>query len=359
MKKNYLQSFESYRGLSACMICAAHFNVNSPITMHALANGLLVNFFFVLSGFVMYLTYHNRLIDFNSVKNFLIKRFFRLYPLHLLFLIVFVIIEISKYFVQIKYGLVANNEAFSDNNFKSFLGNIFLVQTFFDYNSFNTPSWSISAEFYTYMIFGLVFFFMKKTNLLIFVSLVGILMFRINSEVGLGYDKTYLSFLDCVYSFFIGVFSCKIYFKYSNHETYKKYYSIASLILLIASCLLIINVGDKLTFIIPFFYGALLIFSANLKNENILGKIICNKFFVYLGSISYSIYMCHLFVFWSLTQFLRFIIKLDTILDDNGITKLDLNILEATIMVVVSYTLTIILSHILYNYFEKRFYKPS
>ena len=110
---------------------------------------------------------------------------------------------------------------------------------------------------------------MKKTNLLIFVSLVGILMFRINSEVGLGYDKTYLSFLDCVYSFFIGVFSCKIYFKYSNHETYKKYYSIASLILLIASCLLIINVGDKLTFIIPFFYGALLIFSANLKNENI------------------------------------------------------------------------------------------
>ena len=69
--------------------------------------------------------------------------------------------------------------------------------------------------------------------------------------------------------------------------------------------------------------------------------------------------MCHLFVFWSLTQFLRFIIKLDTIVDDNGITKLDLNILEATIMVAVSYTLTIILSHILYNYFEKRFYKPS
>ena len=69
--------------------------------------------------------------------------------------------------------------------------------------------------------------------------------------------------------------------------------------------------------------------------------------------------MCHLFVFWILTQFLRFIIKIDTIVDDNGITKLDLNILEATIMVVVSYTLTIILSHILYNYFEKRFYKPS
>jgi len=107
------------------------------------------------------------------------------------------------------------------------------------------------------------------------------------------------------------------------------------------------------------FFGLLLIFSANLKNENFLGKIICNKFFVYLGSISYSIYMCHLFVFWSLTQFLRFVIKFETLVDDNGITKLDLSTTEANVMVITSYTLTIILSHILYNYFEKRFYKPS
>ena len=357
--KNKLQSFETYRGFAALMIAAVHFNVNSPLSNHSLANGLFVHFFFTLSGFVMYLNYHNKLIDFSSVKNFLKKRFFRLYPLHLLFLIIFLIIEVSKYFAQIKYGLVANNEAFSINNFKTFLGNIFLIQTFFDYNTFNTPSWSISAEYYTYMIFALVFLFMKKNNLLIFISLAGILIFRINSEIGLGIEKTYLSFLDCVYCFFIGVFSCKIYFKYSNLEIFQKYYSIITLILLIVSCLLIINIGGRFSFIIPLFFGLLLIFSANLKNENILGKIVCNKFFVYLGSISYSIYMCHLFVFWSLTQFLRFVIKLETIVDDNGITKLDLSISEANIMVVTSYTLTIILSHILYNYFEKRFYKPS
>ena len=357
--KNKLQSFETYRGFAALMIAAVHFNVNSPLSNHSLANGLFVHFFFTLSGFVMYLNYHNKLIDFSSVKNFLKKRFFRLYPLHLLFLIIFLIIEVSKYFAQIKYGLVANNEAFSINNFKTFLGNIFLIQTFFDNNTFNTPSWSISAEYYTYMIFALVFLFMKKNNLLIFISLAGILIFRINSEIGLGIEKTYLSFLDCVYCFFIGVFSCKIYFKYSNLEIFQKYYSIITLILLIVSCLLIINIGGRFSFIIPLFFGLLLIFSANLKNENILGKIICNKFFVYLGSISYSIYMCHLFVFWSLTQFLRFVIKLETIVDDNGITKLDLSISEANIMVVTSYTLTIILSHILYNYFEKRFYKPS
>ena len=64
------------------------------------------------------------------------------------------------------------------------------IQTFFDYNTFNTPSWSISAEYYTYMIFALVFFCMKKNNLFIFISLVGILAFRINSETGLGIENT-------------------------------------------------------------------------------------------------------------------------------------------------------------------------
>ena len=129
--KNKLQSFETYRGFAALMIAAVHFNVNSPLSTHSLANGLFVHFFFTLSGFVMYLNYHNKLIDFSSVKNFLKKRFFRLYPLHLLFLIIFLIIEVSKYFAQIKYGLVANNEAFSINNLKKThktIGNFYLIK---------------------------------------------------------------------------------------------------------------------------------------------------------------------------------------------------------------------------------------
>ena len=72
-----------------------------------------------------------------------------------------------------------------------------MIQTFFHDNTFNTPSWSISAEYYTYMIFALILFFMKRTNLLIFISLVSILVFRLNSDISLGIEKTYLSFLDC------------------------------------------------------------------------------------------------------------------------------------------------------------------
>ena len=357
--KNKLQSFETYRGFAALMIAAIHFNVNSPLHNHPLATGLFVHFFFTLSGFVMYLNYHNKFFDFKSVKTFLKKRFLRLYPLHFLFLVIFLFIELSKYLVEVKFGLVANNQAFSINNVKTFLGNIFLLQTFFEFNTFNTPSWSISAEYYTYLIFALILFLLNKNNLLILISLICILIFRIDSGISLGIENTYLSFLDCVFCFFIGVFSCKIYFRYSRHALFVKFYSTITFLLIIISALLIINLTGKEKFVIPFVFGLLLIFSANLKNENFLGKIICNKFFVYLGSISYSIYMCHLFVFWCLTQFLRFIVNFKTVVDENGITKLDLSISEASLMIIISYFFTIILSHILYNNFEKRFYKPS
>ena len=355
--KNKLQSFETYRGFAALMIAAIHFNVNSPLSNHALANGLFVHFFFTLSGFVMYLNYYNKFIDANSVKIFLKKRFLRLYPLHFLFLIIFLIIELSKYLIEIKYGVVANNSAFSVNNLKTFLGNVFLIQTFFDVNTYNTPSWSISAEYYTYMLFALILFCLNKNNLIILISLLFILIFRINSDISLGIENTYLSFLDCIYCFFIGVFSCKIYFKYSSHKLYKKTYTTLTFFLLIISILMIINLSGNSRFAIPFVFGLLLIFSANLKNENILGKIICNKIFVYIGSISYSIYMCHLFVFWCLTQFLRFVINFRTVIDENGSTRLDLSTFEANLMVVTAYIFTIILSHFLYKYFEKRFYK--
>ena len=59
--KTKLESFETYRGFAALMIAAIHFNVNSPLSNHILANGFFVHFFFTLSGFVMYLNYKDRI----------------------------------------------------------------------------------------------------------------------------------------------------------------------------------------------------------------------------------------------------------------------------------------------------------
>ena len=66
--------------------------------------------------------------------------------------------------IEIKYGVVANNSAFSVNNLKTFLGNVFLIQTFFDVNTYNTPSWSISAEYYTFLCSNFILLKQKQFN---------------------------------------------------------------------------------------------------------------------------------------------------------------------------------------------------
>ena len=354
--KTKLKSFETYRGFAALMIAAIHFEVNSPLSNHFLANGFFVHFFFTLSGFVMYLNYHNRITDFNAILIFLKKRFLRLYPLHALFLIIFLFIEVFKYFLEVNYGVEANNRAFSNNNLYNFFGNVFLIQTFFDSNSYNTPSWSISAEYYTYLLFALIIFFPKKNFLIVFI-LITLVLYRLNTGINFGINYTYLSFLDCIYCFFVGLLSCQIYLKIKSETYFKNNYKIFTLIFLLISIFSMILLRNNSQYILPLLFGFLLIFSAELKEDSLLGKIICNKFCVYLGTISYSIYMCHLFVFWSLTQILRFILKVDTITDNEGVVRIDYSNMEANFMVLVSYVVTICLSHFLYKYFELKFYK--
>ena len=55
--------------------------------------------------------------------------------------------------VKLKFNLESKIEPFEINNLNAFLANIFLIQTFLNENTFNSPSWSISAEFFTYLVF--------------------------------------------------------------------------------------------------------------------------------------------------------------------------------------------------------------
>ena len=151
---------------------------------------------------------------------------------------------------------------------------------------------------------------------------------------------------------------CDLYNKISVTEWYNKNYNILSLIFLLGSGFAIINFKSSYyVFLTPFIFGFLLIFSAKLKSENFYAKFLTNSFFIYLGKISYSIYMSHLFIFFMITQILKFIFKNKTYVDINsGKILLELNSYEASFVVIIAYVLTIIFSHFLYEKIERRFY---
>src|SRR5258706_11602066 len=76
---------DSWRGLAACLVALFHLDAYSHLYgVPFLRNSwLFVDFFFVLSGFVIAANYQQRLLDGFGVGRFLLLRLGRLYPLHL------------------------------------------------------------------------------------------------------------------------------------------------------------------------------------------------------------------------------------------------------------------------------------
>ena len=206
-KQIRLIHLKTLRGIAALFVVLYHFEAAGfykiPFMEHA---WLMVDFFFVLSGFVIALNYQARLKTIKDAYNFQLKRFFRLYPLHLLMLLVFLGIECMKYMVEIQFDLTANNSAFSTNDFYSFVSNIFLLQNFtHDTLTWNIVSWSISAEFYTYILFVLVVVILKNQRAITFFALIIVaLSFNFLEEHGMG-TASFSGPVRCTFSFFMGV----------------------------------------------------------------------------------------------------------------------------------------------------------
>lgn len=353
-------NIESLRGIAALSVVLYHFDIGSHFNVVFVKNSwLMVDFFFVLSGFVIALSYINRINSFEDLISFQKKRFWRLYPLHLLTLFLFVLIETSKYFAETKFGLVGNTPAFFSNNLDAFFANLFLIQNWtLNALTYNYPSWSISAEFYTYAVFG-VFVLLAKGNLVRFYLLaimVIVFSYIVLDEIGM--DEGRISGpARCLASFFIGTLTYKAFSILKTNFSFNN--SIPSSLIIIVGILCIIFMGSEkkgVIIFIPFIFS-LIILSLVLTNEYAyINKLLNNGTLIYLGTISYGIYMIHAFVWWIWTQLLKYVLHAGTVINSDGknIVSID-NVYLADIITLVGVAVIIFLAHISYCYFERLF----
>jgi peptidoglycan/LPS O-acetylase OafA/YrhL len=76
-----------------------------------------------------------------------------------------------------------------------------------------------------------------------------------------------------------------------------------------------------------------------------------------MGTISYGIYMVHAAVWWLINQFLRFVVKVDTkIQDTSEIIIVVNNPILSSFIAFLGMTIIILLSHFSYKSIEKKFY---
>jgi peptidoglycan/LPS O-acetylase OafA/YrhL len=136
-----------------------------------------VLFFFVLSGFVIHLSYSRKLIDNNNYSfeyfNYLYKRIKRIYPPLLFAILLTFILDYAGYSLQYRIYhhqtpmATFNNYVDFAPSFRELAGNLLLVNgTYVKSWGSNGPLWSLKFEWWFYMIYPLVFFINKKSILL-------------------------------------------------------------------------------------------------------------------------------------------------------------------------------------------------
>jgi peptidoglycan/LPS O-acetylase OafA/YrhL len=312
---------ESLRGLAALVVVIYHAVWTNPVTgLHFFQNGsLMVDFFFVLSGFVISHSYGQKLRSATDIVRFLFLRIGRLYPLHLVFLLVFLAFEVAKFVAEKKFGLVADKPAFSVNNGYAFLANLLLIHALglFHRVTFNIPSWSISTEFYAYVLFAAVRTSLRNERQMA-IAAVAIVAASAAILYGAGViplDDAVVDwgFLRCCAGFFLGTLTyyayCAFRSERSTSDVVRPSAWLSPLALVTTAVFLsTTDPAGPWTYALPPL-AALVILTNVLWPHPALQKILSASPLRWLGRVSYSLYLVHAAVAWIITQVLTVVLK--------------------------------------------------
>ena len=173
-KVEYLSSLTALRGIAALLVAIFHFEmaaarfVPQAQSMFFEKCYLMVDLFFIMSGFIMLHVYSkdfNARIQGESLRKFFVARFARVYPLHLFSTLLLVVI--------VRYLTDWGNPPILLEQPSDILPNILLLHSFGFTNiySWNIPSWSISAEFGAYLLFPFIALFLNRKRMIAVVLL--------------------------------------------------------------------------------------------------------------------------------------------------------------------------------------------
>ena len=239
------------------------------------ANG--VDIFFVISGFVMIYT---QAINPKSILTFYKSRILRIVPIYWLITI----------FIIIIYFLFPNIFKTFTIDIKSSISSFLFISQLFN-NSFPIINlgWTLEWEMLFYLIFGISLYFKSLNKIIIFIFFMMILIFFVSQK---------LFFIE----FFLGVITGYSYIKFKKIN---QNIGIIILALGILGLLMSINPSSKLhtydRFIIWGLPSTLIVIGA------IYTKQIKNKFLLYLGDASYSIYLVQILTIPGYYKFISFL----------------------------------------------------
>lgn len=313
-------ALDSLRGIAALVVAAYHVEGNGFLFETALFRSgyRAVDFFFVLSGFVITASYGARLSEGFSTLRFMVLRLGRVYPLHLAVLAAFVALEAAQ-FVFAPGGTTLREPFAGTRSPDQLLATLFLLQAFPvpQQSMWSAQSWSIAVEVWMYLAMALAWRFTGRFALplaLIAAAAAGwALTFRIDALQAPFSSQI----LRGVLGFGLGVGCWHVWERTAGTGLSAAAATLAEAAALL-SCAAVIAWSDyfEAGFVIAdlTFMAAVLIFAGQ---RGAVSRLLCLPPFLLLGTLSYSIYMVHSMVIGRGADVLRWLGQGALVLEGN------------------------------------------
>lgn len=305
-----LRSLTSARGLAAWLVVLYHVRggvmgwMPAPLLALIHKGYLAVDFFFLLSGFVIYLSAHRALLREGAaaVPAFLMRRFARIYPLY------GVMLGLTLLFVLL---LGATGRPTAGYPLPELPLHIAMIQNwgFTPDLSWNHPAWSISAEFAAYLLFPALVLWTpipraRRANLLGAMMLAIALLFLLLDRGGqatLGGDIARFGLVRCLVEFSCGAMLCAFWLRGPDSDARALGLSLVGTIMFWG--LWLAGLGSEIW---AFAAGAACLILALAHASGLRRNPLHWRGFLYLGEISYATYLCHFMLFiWFKIAFVR------------------------------------------------------
>lgn len=297
-----LMALTSLRGIAAWYVVLYHVRLSAsdvlpPALMQIFAKGYLaVDFFFLLSGFVIWLSYRDRITKdgLSAIPVFLARRFSRIYPLHLIILSGAILFALLL--------MAAGRPSAEDYPLHELPMHLLLIQNwgFTTALSWNDPAWSISTEMAAYLLFPLIALGTdwRTMSTPILLAMIVLLTFALHAFfqamdaplLDSAIPRTGLA--RCLIQFTIGTILCALWLRWRDRAGAAALASFAVAAIIGGSAL--IGLLPETLAVPPVFAGLLL---AAALTADMARNPLTTAPLHYLGEISYATYLSHFLLF--------------------------------------------------------------
>lgn len=294
-----IDALTGVRGVAAWLVVLYHIRASLALPAPVIAvldhGYLAVDLFFVLSGFVLWLTWQRRFAEQGMAAGwpFIAKRIARVWPLHAAVLGATVAFALT---IALSGRPLPAHYRWSELPL-----HLLLVQNWGLTRAigWNDPSWSISTELAAYLAFALALGLAGRSRpgaVAVPVTAVVVLVvlldrvFAWHGAATLGADIARMGLVRCLAEFGLGVAGCALWQRTSSAVS-----AAASALVLIAASLAWLT-GARETAAVPLAFAALVPLLA--ATSALPGNPLSSRLAVWLGEVSYSTYLVH-FLLWA------------------------------------------------------------